>query len=417
MEARLLLQPFSRDRRLGVALADRARSATHLWLMSAWAQESGLKHLDEVVNALHSRGGKAEAILGVDQGIATTEGLTLALKIFDAVYLFHDGERTFHPKLYVIENTKLARLIIGSGNLTQGGLFDNFETSVALDLDRSDKDDAKIRNGARAYFDRFLSDGMPFRQLNVALIKELRDEGVVVSTKERGRTEMTRRRHTEPPLRRIFGGGVQGLPTAPSVTWTRPSGSGSRGRSRASTRTTSASPTTTKASRLPASTVVISWWRQLTASDAMRKASASHQRRYVILNKEEHPIDQTEFFKKHFFSGVAWSQQMMRSFRGQPPRTKEIAIIPFDVYVERRHLGVFNMTVDHSDSRVARQRNSPTWLNWSSLRDEIARSNYFGWYLLLERLANGSFRLTLTKSHPGTAVIPPAARAQGRGRV
>src|SRR5207244_1363722 len=58
------------------------------------------------------------------------------------------------------------------------------------------------------------------------------------------------------------------------------------------------------------------------------------------------------------------------------------------VRIGRRHLGIHNLTVDHAASRVAGQGNSPTWLNWSSLGSEIARGNYVGWYLLLERLVN-----------------------------
>lgn len=409
MRTRLLLQPFSRDNRVGVAVADRARTATGLWILSAWAQESGIKHLAPVIEHIRSRGGKAEAILGVDQGIATSEGLTLALKTFDTVYLFHDGERTFHPKLYVIENANESRLIVGSSNITQGGLFDNFEASAELDLDRSVTEDERIRTQARKYFDAFLAKGMPFRELNAALIKELRDEGLIATTRERVRAEASRQRRAEPPLRRIFGGRVTGLPTAPRLPQTRPqprrTGSGSQ--------TSSSTPASAPAlltTRLPASTVVMSWWRQLSASDAMKKDTSSHQRKDVILNRGPHPIDQTVFFRQHFFQGVPWSHQMMRSYRGRPARPKEVAIVPFDVTIAGRHLGIHNLHVDHAASRVAGQGNSPTWLNWASLGDEIKRGNYVDWYLVLERLANGTFRLNLQRTHPGPAIVPAYAQ-------
>jgi hypothetical protein len=150
----------------------------------------------------------------------------------------------------------------------------------------------------------------------------------------------------------------------------------------------------------------MSWWRPLSVSDAMKKTATSHQRKDVILNRGEHPIDQTVFFRKYFFAGVAWSQQVMRSYQGRPPRSKEVAIVPFDVTINGRHLGIHNLRVDHAGSRVAGQGNSPTWLNWSSLGAEITRGNYVGWYLVLERLANGTFRLKVQRTHPGTAVVP-----------
>jgi hypothetical protein len=152
----------------------------------------------------------------------------------------------------------------------------------------------------------------------------------------------------------------------------------------------------------------MSWWRELSASDAMKKDPGSHQRKDVILNRGPHPIDQTTFFRQHFFTGLPWSQVMMNSYRGRPPRPKEIAIVPFDVTVGTRSLGILNLSVDHAASRVAGQGNSPTWLNWSSLGPVIAAGNYVGWYLLLERLAGGTFRLTVQRQQPGPAVVPPA---------
>lgn len=169
MRTQRLLQPFRDTRRVGAALAERSSDATSLWILTAWAQESGLKHLRPLVDAIRARQGHAEAILGVDQGIATLEGLRQALQLFDAVYLFHDGERTFHPKLYVIENDRSARLVIGSSNVTEGGFYTNFEASVAIDLNRRTRSDNRLRKEARQYYESFIASGMPFRQLDAPL--------------------------------------------------------------------------------------------------------------------------------------------------------------------------------------------------------------------------------------------------------
>ncbi len=404
MRAQLLLQPFHEDGRVGAVLAERANSATSLRILTAWAQESGLKYLRPIVDAIRTRKGYAEAILGVDQGIATLEGLQQALQLFDAVYLFHDGERTFHPKLYLIENDRLARLVIGSSNATEGGFYTNFEASVALDLNRRTPSDARLRKEAHEYYKSFIASGMPFRRLDNALLKELRDEKLIPTSAERRRADRQRRKQTEPSLKKLFGGRVTGLPGAPPLPGPARRQPASRRRtSRAGTLAPGPPPVTT-------SPVVMSWWRELSTSDAMKKPTTSHQRRNVILNRGRHPIDQTTFFRQHFFQGTAWSQQTMRSFRGRPPGTKEVAVVPFDVRIGRRRLGTHNLTVDHADSRIAGQGNSPTWLNWSSLANEIAKGNYVGRYLLLEHLANGSFRLTLTRSQPGPAHVPSAAR-------
>jgi len=53
------------------------------------------------------------------------------------VHLYFEKGRTFHPKLYLFSNEHEARamLIIGSSNWSRGGLIDNVEANIALNLD------------------------------------------------------------------------------------------------------------------------------------------------------------------------------------------------------------------------------------------------------------------------------------------
>jgi HKD family nuclease len=217
MDVQFLLQPFTEGGRIGDALSERADSATALWIMAAWAQESGLKHLLPIIDKLHMRGGRAEAIIGLDHGLATYEGLRLAREIFDVVHLFHDSDSTFHPKLYVIEDDTRSRVIIGSGNVTVGGLYENYEATAAVHLNRTNRQDEATRRNVRMYFDSFIADGMPVRLLDRQLLKKLHAEGVVASAAARRRVEHERRQREQQTLRSIFGNPVPGLPDAPRV--------------------------------------------------------------------------------------------------------------------------------------------------------------------------------------------------------
>ena len=99
-------QPFEPGDQLGRRLIDALGSGdlNSLWIATAWAKQSGLSRLRGALAAFAGRGGKSEAIVGIDEGGATKEGLTLCLEMFDRVLIFHDpGSRTFHPKLYVVE--------------------------------------------------------------------------------------------------------------------------------------------------------------------------------------------------------------------------------------------------------------------------------------------------------------------------
>lgn len=137
----------------------------------------------------------------------------------------------------------------------------------------------------------------------------------------------------------------------------------------------------------------------------MHKPATSHQRNYVILGQARHPINQATFFRKYFFAGASWAAHPMRT-----GRVKEVAVVPFDVSIEGRSMGTNVLRIDHNEQRIASQRNSPTWLNWSGLAPVIRRRNLTGRYLALERLSDGTFRLRITRSQSPAAVIPPAAR-------
>ncbi len=92
-------------------------------------------------------------------GGTSIEGLTSLLECLDArgeVWVFHnENGPTFHPKMYVFRNDKNAEVIIGSGNLTQGGLFDNYEASIALPLNLTDPKDSALLANIEALLDAY----------------------------------------------------------------------------------------------------------------------------------------------------------------------------------------------------------------------------------------------------------------------
>jgi len=49
---------------------------------------------------------------------------------------------TFHPKVYLFKSDKAADLLIGSGNMTEGGIYSNYEASVRLRMDLANADQA-----------------------------------------------------------------------------------------------------------------------------------------------------------------------------------------------------------------------------------------------------------------------------------
>ncbi len=127
----------------------------------AFVKRSGVNHIADSLRAFARRGHIRMAV-GVDLLGTSVEGLESLLECVGGqgeVWVFHnENGPTFHPKMYVFSNDRNAEVIIGSGNLTQGGLFENYEASIALALDLADPDDHGVLTGIEAvlnaYFDR-----------------------------------------------------------------------------------------------------------------------------------------------------------------------------------------------------------------------------------------------------------------------
>src|SRR5699024_4974572 len=95
--------------------------------------------------------------VGVDVGGTSAEGLADLLDVLETrgkVYVFRNAASpTFHPKVYLFKNDSEAEIAIGSGNLTEGGLFTNYEASFRLRLDLSDEDDKSILESVSSTLD------------------------------------------------------------------------------------------------------------------------------------------------------------------------------------------------------------------------------------------------------------------------
>jgi len=108
---------------------------------SAFVKRSGTKHIKGAMKAFVTRGGMVRFTAGVDAGGTSEQGLR---DLIDAVgngpgiFVYGNGiTSTFHPKVYLFRNQEFAHLVVGSGNLTEGGLYTNYEASVLLKLDLS----------------------------------------------------------------------------------------------------------------------------------------------------------------------------------------------------------------------------------------------------------------------------------------
>lgn len=109
----------------------------------AFAKHSGVKLIEGALLKCLDNGGNVEFVIGLD--FHTTDAIVLKTFLaFSKTYPeFHfycfsdpsDNIVTYHPKLYLFETEGLVKSIIGSSNLTKGGLSENIEVNVLLEME------------------------------------------------------------------------------------------------------------------------------------------------------------------------------------------------------------------------------------------------------------------------------------------
>jgi len=151
----------------------------------AFVKRSGLALLKDALADFGAAGGHISFIVGVDHHGTSVEGLSLLLDSIGShgtVVVFHsEGWTTFHPKLYLFERTDAATLVLGSGNLTAGGLHTNDEAGILISIDRTTSEGENFLQGTKSALARWQDDDSPLvRCLDRALLAQLEAEGYVV---------------------------------------------------------------------------------------------------------------------------------------------------------------------------------------------------------------------------------------------
>lgn len=96
----------------------------------AWASDEGAASFLQAVEPL----GRVEVILGVNLRGTSVEAMLRLLEGTDQLGIhYRHPQQTFHPKAYLVDEGKAggpATLVVGSSNLTVGGLTGNIEASL-----------------------------------------------------------------------------------------------------------------------------------------------------------------------------------------------------------------------------------------------------------------------------------------------
>jgi uncharacterized membrane protein YgcG len=195
----------------------------------AWVRRSGSRHLLPALEAFLARGHTVRVTVGIDIESTSKEGLEDLLSLSahgdSKIYVYHnESGAVFHPKVFLFSNDTDGRLIIGSNNLTESGLYTNTEAALQIDAPIGDAVISDMQNALDTWCDP--TDGLA-KELDLALLNQLIDLHYVFDeaalNRRRSSSETARgRRGAAGPRVRLFRSKKITPPTPP----VRPPGPG-----------------------------------------------------------------------------------------------------------------------------------------------------------------------------------------------
>lgn len=143
----------------------------------AFISESGVQQLEA---KLTPHAANTKVFAGIRNDITSHQGLVALKSLASDLYIVDTGSRSvlFHPKLYFAKGDTRARMVIGSANLTLGGLNNNIEAGMLLDFDLTNAADKSAVEKIEAEFDKLAADF----GANVLKINDVADLDALLAT-------------------------------------------------------------------------------------------------------------------------------------------------------------------------------------------------------------------------------------------
>ena len=349
-------------------------------------------------------------IVGVSEGGATKEGLQLAIDVSDEVFVFHDPRRTFHPKVYLAGGASRREMLVGSSNMTAGGLGWNHESS--LWLSEVSTTISKPFTDASQWIADLLVQPMSCKRLDASLLNDLLSSADIRIGSEAAARRVPLNPNTPEDSDSIATGSVKGLFSAPAMVMrplpklpstsivpavTSSPAVAPTGASAVPSATTTSPPTTL----LPVSAapVVRRWSRDLDNTAAQRVlGSSSNPTGNLRLTQAGHGLRHETYFYQDLFGGLPWAPTSGKV-------TEQEVLVDFDCVIGGTALGIVTLRISHDPGRISGQANVPSVLHWGPTLSAMLRgTNFVGQFISIERLADGSFRLTISAAPTGAFI-------------
>jgi HKD family nuclease len=318
---------------------------------------------------------KTTAFIGIRNDITSVQAAKHLLDQGVALYVVDTGSRRviYHPKLYLVKGAKQAKLIIGSANLTPGGLNNNIEAGLVVECDMQDPADRQLIQSIEKDFDESTKEHpknilkiktsaeLDALQVSGRLIDELtasppRPVGTASSTED---DSVPRIKLKVTPLVSVL--------TAARRAAAMPAAKMAAKKAKAAAKTTHTPVTGIEFERVWQS-------KALTRRDLGVPTQGRNTNRTGSINLDKGflvgDIDHRHHFRDEVFASLNWSPS-------NRPNVEE-AYAKFQLVVKGISYGEFDLRIAHSTnekSKSYRQHNAMTRLSWGRMREFVARDD------------------------------------------
>ena len=166
----------------------------------AFASYGGVSALTNCIEEGKAKGMNIKVVLGIDQKGTSKEALEEVLSWNVDARVYHTiSNNIFHPKVYLFENSDYYTLIVGSSNLTEGGLVRNVECSLLV----QDMQGTSVHSAFYAYWKGILdSTEENLYPITQELIDQLYEEKIIPSDSERAMASAEKRAGVSSEIKR-----------------------------------------------------------------------------------------------------------------------------------------------------------------------------------------------------------------------
>lgn len=195
MKSKIIGQGYNLDENTSVAkelieLFDSGKYDKFTCLV-AFASYGGVTALAPHILRAKTNDVKIKIILGIDQKCTSKEALEEVLSWGVDSYIYYTlNTNIFHPKVYLFENSDYYTIIVGSNNLTEGGLVRNVECSLLV----QDMQGTSVHSAFYDYWKGILdSTEDNLYAITQELIEQLYEEKIIPSDNERAMASAEKR--------------------------------------------------------------------------------------------------------------------------------------------------------------------------------------------------------------------------------